>query len=662
MEFQLATIFVHNLPEKTHWKGLWAAFGHHGEVIDAFIPMKRSRSGRIFGFVRSASKNCANRAIARLNGFTLFGYRVILSFARFKSRTSYWRKVNPEQIRKAQQRDSKRNDQDSKPANTLRLQNNPRQSDVNQENSVRKHGPSKPRAGDVFSQQTVAKKGEIKVKRMACRLFLLEIEDNLLYNFLKDSRCSYLLDIFMEIPPWTNSFRIPDRVVWLELTGVPLHCWNHQTFKRIAETWGVFVFLGENALQSFGLEKLSMVISTSQFEKIEAFINLEVGNKLFPVRISEIPSPKEKHDVFPKTYKGKACCEYGISSKSSSSSSSRENFDLVESTGDKKVRPRDIINSDCMGNTNFTSVNLVDKYLNWQIGEQELQGSSTQMDRPLASWAESIENANSVWNHIQTREARRHSSQSEEGKAESTEDYFPDRVLTEAEKKRRDGHLRIIKKKIIEDAALEIDVTPISSSVLRHIKESLIRDARSTIEFGKQLGFEVKGDLQEAILDMARIIRLFLQETRLTCFTLEEARKLWGDDDVEFVVSPEIGRSGDIVTVWDKFCFIFGNTIVHQRFDTFGIGLSVSLGGTFSSEKSIFKLLDCCDVFNTVCLSSDRSECSGCSNPLLGVDDFLKLFEECILFDLALNGKEFSWIDSNNRSSLVGSSWLKLRY
>ncbi|KAL4340832.1 hypothetical protein GQ457_08G017310 [Hibiscus cannabinus] len=350
--------------------------------------------------------------------------------------------------------------------------------DVNQENSVRKHGPSKPRAGDVFSQQTLLRKkvtcfveeetlwklqkflvgytasdcdpnrihdrlcpwglGEIKVKRMVCRLFLLEIEDNLLYNFLKDSGCSYLLEIFMEIQPWTNSFRIPYRVVWLELTGVPLHCWNHQTFKRIAEAWGVFLFLGENALQSFGLEKLSMVISTIQFGKIEAVINLEVGNELFPVRISEIPSSEEKHDVCPKTYKGKACCEYGISSKSSSSCSSGENFDQVESPATK-------------------SFNL--KRL------------------------------------LKRRKRKRYGSLRD----------FQDRVLTEAEKKRRDGHLRIIKKKIIEDAALEIDVTPISSSVLRHKKEILIRDARSTIEFGKQLGFEVKGDLQEAILDMARL-------------------------------------------------------------------------------------------------------------------------------------------------------------
>ncbi|MFQ6654374.1 hypothetical protein Gotur_025388 [Gossypium turneri] len=35
-----------------HWKGLWALFRYHGEVIDAFIPVKKSKSGKRFGFVR----------------------------------------------------------------------------------------------------------------------------------------------------------------------------------------------------------------------------------------------------------------------------------------------------------------------------------------------------------------------------------------------------------------------------------------------------------------------------------------------------------------------------------------------------------------------------------------------------------------------------------
>ncbi|MBA0866546.1 hypothetical protein Goshw_022132, partial [Gossypium schwendimanii] len=33
-----------------HWNGLWVLFRYHGEVIDAFIPVKKSKSGRRFGF------------------------------------------------------------------------------------------------------------------------------------------------------------------------------------------------------------------------------------------------------------------------------------------------------------------------------------------------------------------------------------------------------------------------------------------------------------------------------------------------------------------------------------------------------------------------------------------------------------------------------------
>ncbi|KAH1081409.1 hypothetical protein J1N35_021170 [Gossypium stocksii] len=38
------TVFVYNIPNSMHWKGLWALFGYHGDVVDVFIPFKRSRN------------------------------------------------------------------------------------------------------------------------------------------------------------------------------------------------------------------------------------------------------------------------------------------------------------------------------------------------------------------------------------------------------------------------------------------------------------------------------------------------------------------------------------------------------------------------------------------------------------------------------------------
>ncbi|KAL4387762.1 hypothetical protein GQ457_09G013100 [Hibiscus cannabinus] len=78
-----------------HWSGLRQAFGFHGDVVDSFVANKRDRNGRRFGFVRFSNRWDATRAIERLNGFNLYGSRISVSFAKYESRSSYWRKVKP---------------------------------------------------------------------------------------------------------------------------------------------------------------------------------------------------------------------------------------------------------------------------------------------------------------------------------------------------------------------------------------------------------------------------------------------------------------------------------------------------------------------------------------------------------------------------------------
>ncbi|KAK8662178.1 hypothetical protein V6N13_091765 [Hibiscus sabdariffa] len=78
------SLFVENLPESLHWKGLWFAFSRHGEVVNVYIARKRSRGGKRFGFVRMENMRDANRAIQRLNGFILHGSRLVVKIARDK--------------------------------------------------------------------------------------------------------------------------------------------------------------------------------------------------------------------------------------------------------------------------------------------------------------------------------------------------------------------------------------------------------------------------------------------------------------------------------------------------------------------------------------------------------------------------------------------------
>ncbi|KAK8703796.1 hypothetical protein V6N13_047442 [Hibiscus sabdariffa] len=83
------TLFVSNIPLKLHWSGLRQAFGRHGDLVDSYIAGKLDKQGRRFGFVRFSNEKDALRAVERLNGFKLYGFRLIVQMAKYKARTTY---------------------------------------------------------------------------------------------------------------------------------------------------------------------------------------------------------------------------------------------------------------------------------------------------------------------------------------------------------------------------------------------------------------------------------------------------------------------------------------------------------------------------------------------------------------------------------------------
>ncbi|KAK8662602.1 hypothetical protein V6N13_092172 [Hibiscus sabdariffa] len=91
----IVTLFVENLSPMMHWSGLRQAFDFHGDVVDSFVANKRDRNERRFGFVRFSNRWDATRAMEKLNGFNLYGSCISVSFAKYESRSSYWRKVRP---------------------------------------------------------------------------------------------------------------------------------------------------------------------------------------------------------------------------------------------------------------------------------------------------------------------------------------------------------------------------------------------------------------------------------------------------------------------------------------------------------------------------------------------------------------------------------------
>ncbi|KAK8530107.1 hypothetical protein V6N12_060863 [Hibiscus sabdariffa] len=79
---EVITLFVENLPENLHWKGLWFLFARHGEVANVYIARKRSRGGKRFGFIRTKGLELAERVMNRLHGFILYGSKLTVKRAR----------------------------------------------------------------------------------------------------------------------------------------------------------------------------------------------------------------------------------------------------------------------------------------------------------------------------------------------------------------------------------------------------------------------------------------------------------------------------------------------------------------------------------------------------------------------------------------------------
>ncbi|KAK8706362.1 hypothetical protein V6N13_049931 [Hibiscus sabdariffa] len=157
----------------------------------------------------------------KLNGFSLYGFKLSVSLARFKARS--W-KVH-----------SGRNGRDNQVSNrSVKL-------DMNGQHVARQSFVTQDRGKEM---------GETSSKDMKKGDYMNGVLENLKFIGWEE--------IFVEVKSWTETPSQVERATWLEVSGVPPHCWNQITFKRVAELWGSFEALGENALRSkfkFALEK-----------------------------------------------------------------------------------------------------------------------------------------------------------------------------------------------------------------------------------------------------------------------------------------------------------------------------------------------------------------------------------------------------------------------
>jgi RNA recognition motif-containing protein len=77
------SFFVTNFPDEAKAADLWPKFAHYGRVGEVYIPEKRDKQGRRFGFVKYREVRDAKEHLQLLSNIWMGTYKLRVNLARF---------------------------------------------------------------------------------------------------------------------------------------------------------------------------------------------------------------------------------------------------------------------------------------------------------------------------------------------------------------------------------------------------------------------------------------------------------------------------------------------------------------------------------------------------------------------------------------------------
>ncbi|GJV79827.1 RNA-directed DNA polymerase, eukaryota, partial [Tanacetum coccineum] len=298
------SIFVTNFPDSTSAKDLFNSCKTYGHVVDSFIPTKRTKYGKRFGFVRFINVFNVDRLVGNLCTVWIGRHKLFANVARFK-RNSFNGSFDKDKS-KGGLRVNTTNppNHSSRPGTT-----------TTSFASAVKGVMSPPLSASpalVLDDTCVVKRdlgnfvmGEVKNFSSINNIHILLANEG-----FPNAKVVYLggMWVMLELPSlsskdnimkhvgvasWfhclTNAqpeFVSRERIVWVDIEGVPLHVWSCNTFTKIGSKWGEVLELEENKDDFFARKRVC--IKTKQEDNILEKFKIIVNRKVFVIRAKEL--------------------------------------------------------------------------------------------------------------------------------------------------------------------------------------------------------------------------------------------------------------------------------------------------------------------------------------------------------------------------------------
>ncbi|GJS39916.1 RNA-directed DNA polymerase, eukaryota, partial [Tanacetum coccineum] len=223
------SIFVTNFPDNTTSKDLWEVCKGYGTVVDVFIPDRKSKAGKRFAFVRFIKVDNVDRLVASSPAMVLDDECVV------------------------------ERDLDNFVMGEVK--------DFSSINNLRVL-----LSNEGFQHVRLAYLGGLWVM-----IELTSVQTKM--RFMKHVGVASWFSQLCKAQP---DFVSRERIVWIDIEGVPLHAWSRPTFSKIGSRWGEVIELEDNKEDCFARKRIC--IKTKLEDNILEKFKIIVRGKNFVIR------------------------------------------------------------------------------------------------------------------------------------------------------------------------------------------------------------------------------------------------------------------------------------------------------------------------------------------------------------------------------------------
>ncbi|GJZ65074.1 RNA-directed DNA polymerase, eukaryota [Tanacetum coccineum] len=544
---------ITNFPETL--SELFQACNQYGHVVDSYIPNKKSKIGKRFGFVRFINVFSEERLINNLCTVWIDRYKIHANIARFQRSTG---KKEGDGAKKSfvfpAPKDQTKTIGKSGEGNSYM---GVLKKEKSMETEVKNSGPSIVLGDDCVMSKILSNALFGRVKEFASLANLklalgnegfmdivikymgelwVMLEFKTVESKLKFKESISVMSWFSQVNEATTDFEVEGRIAWVEVEGIPFRLWTGNTFARIADKWGKLLDVDDQEETCFHSKRLCIHMKSGK--SINEEFKIIHRGKIYWVRANETPGwvPDFNDEI------------------DDDDANSMDDDDVAQKPGDIDENS----DGERVPNTIFEDEDLVKSFVEGKHSDKKLENS----EDPFKIY--SLLNRK---NHLEKNE----------NVSDSSLKYPPGFTPSV----RNSDEVRPKNKEEVNDAYSECcEINSLKgngngSFSSGHFKESelprsggsMIGLLEEVVKVGQVMGYKMEGcisNMEEIIGSQG--VEEAIQETKMEKIDDFCVKQCWGNLVFDHVHSEAVGNSGGILCVWDPNSFCKSNVTLSDYF------------------------------------------------------------------------------------------------